>query len=142
MGRDGVGEGNCIANFANTRHLTLPFGGRSLLAVALDLSQRVRGRRWELCDFVCDDGDRLFVNMRDIPTFEGARAIVEDCDTRRATTHYVKNIMEMFVDKETEKSWALLIGIREDLDGNRFAQSLKKALWSTAVEPLGPAIPT
>jgi hypothetical protein len=140
--RDGVGEGNCIANLATTRHLEMFLGKRSLLAVALELSQRLRRREWELCDCIADDGDRLFINVRDIPKFEGAESVMEDVDTRRSTTRCVRNIVEMFVDKESDKSWAFIIGIRDDLTGDSFARAVKQALWNTAVEPLGPAIPT
>jgi hypothetical protein len=140
--RDGTGEGNCIANLATTRHLTLWLGKRSFLAVALDLSQRLRRREWELSDAIGDDGDRVFINVRDIPKFDGARAVMEDVDTKRSNTRFVRNVMEMFVDKESETSWAFIIGIRDDLDGNRFGQALKSTLWTMAVEPMGIAIPS
>lgn len=139
--RDGTGEGNCIGNFATTRHLTLLLGKRSLLSVALDLSQRLRRRDWELSDVINDDGDYLFVNVRDIPKLEGARAVMEDADTTKSSSNFVKTIMEMFVDKESQSSWAYIIGIRNDLDGNRFGQALKKALWNISVDPLALAIP-
>jgi acyl-coenzyme A synthetase/AMP-(fatty) acid ligase/acyl carrier protein len=139
--RDGEGEGQIISNLATTRHLSLCFGSRSFLAVALDLSQRLRRREFALCDFVGDDGDRLFINIRDTPKFEGAAAVMENVDTTRATSKYVRSIMEMFVDRETESSWAFSIGIRDDLDGHEFAQMLGEALWRSAMEPLGPALP-
>lgn len=140
--RDGTGEGSCLGNLATTRHMSVWFGKRSLLSVALDLSQRLRRREWELNDLIGDDGDRLFINVRDIPKFEGATSVMEDVDTKRATTRFVRNVMEMFVDKEKETSWAFIIGIRDDLSGDRFGQALRKTLWSIATEPLGPAIPS
>jgi hypothetical protein len=141
--RDGEGEGQIISNLASTRHMDVWFGKRSFLSVALELSQRLRRREWYLCDFVGDDGDRLFVNIRDIPRFEGAAAVMEDVDTERSNTRFVRNIMEMFVDRESETSWAFSIGIRDDLDGHAFAQALQKALWTAAAEPMvaGAAIP-
>lgn len=139
--RDGEGEGQIISNLASTRHMDLWFGKRSFLAVALDLSQRLRRREWYLCDFVGDDGDRLFVNIRDIPKFEGAAAVMEEVNTERLTSQYVRSIMEMFVDRESETSWAFSIGIRDDLDGHAFAQALQKALWTSAAEPMGAALP-
>merc|ERR1712166_222438 len=125
-----------IANLATTRHLTLWLGKRSLLAIALDLSQRLRRREWELNDPIGDDGDRLFVNVRDIPKFDGATSVMEDVDTKRANTRFVRNVMEMFVDKEKEYSWAFIIGISDKLCGFRFGEALRKALWTTT-EPLG-----
>merc|ERR1712139_314593 len=80
--------------------------------------------------------------MGDIPKFDGAAAVMENVDTTRATTRFVRNVMEMFVDKESEASWAFIIGLRNDMDGKRFAQALKKALWSAAAEPFGPSIPS
>lgn len=139
--RDGAGEGQVIGNLATTRHLELWFGGRSSLAVALDLSTRLRRREWHLCDVIDEDGDRLFVNVRDIPKLEGAAAVMEDVNTKSSKTRFVRNVMEMFVDRESAKSWAFSIGIREDLNGQSFAQALKQALWNMAVEPLGVAIP-
>merc|ERR1711924_317688 len=111
------------------------------LAVALDLSTWLRRREWHLCDVIDEDGDRLFVNVRDIPKLEGAAAVMEDVNTKSSKTRFVRNVMEMFVDRESAKSWAFSIGIREDLNGQSFAQALKQALWKMAVEPLGVAIP-
>jgi len=138
--RDGRGEGRAIANMATTRHLTMCFKGRSLLAVALHLSTRLRRREWDVSDVFGDDGDRVFINIRDIPKFEGASPVMEDVDTRRATTRFVRNVMEMFVDRESEHSWCFSIGIRDDLSGAAFSQALRCALWRSAMDPLGPAM--
>jgi len=137
--RDGRGEGHVVSNLATTRHLKLLFRGRSLLAVALELSRRLRQREWELCDILGDDGDRVFVNVRGIPRFEGGHHEAEVVDTRKVTSRFVKNVMEMFVDQESAKSWTFSIGIRDDLDGSAFSQALRRAIWGMAVEPLSPA---
>merc|ERR1712070_1020046 len=140
--RDGPGEGHCIANMSTTRHLTLVLGKRSISAVAMDLSQRLRRREWDVADSINDDGDRCFVNIRDIPKFDGATACMEDVDTKRNATRNVRNAMEMFVDKESQSSWCFIIGMRDDLSGHQFGSGLKQALWTTAVDPFGVAIPS
>merc|ERR1719272_2495550 len=65
--RDGHGNGQCVANLATTRHLTVQFRDRSLVAIALELSQRLRRREWDFFDVLGDDGDRIFINVRGIP---------------------------------------------------------------------------
>jgi hypothetical protein len=134
--RDGRGESHSVANLSNTRHLRLWIKGASFLDVALALSQRLRRREWELFDVLGDDGDRLFINLRGIPRFEGATPVMPTVDTWRQTTKLVRNMIEMFVDQEDQHNWAMWLGIRNDLDGTAFARSLRDALWLMAVDPL------
>eukprot|EP00747_Dinoflagellata_sp_TGD_P190600 gnl/TRDRNA2_/TRDRNA2_52627_c0_seq1.p1 gnl/TRDRNA2_/TRDRNA2_52627_c0~~gnl/TRDRNA2_/TRDRNA2_52627_c0_seq1.p1 ORF type:complete len:892 (+),score=147.90 gnl/TRDRNA2_/TRDRNA2_52627_c0_seq1:360-2678(+) len=138
--RDGRGEGQTVANLATTRHLSLRVTGRSLLACALDISQRLRRREWSLAEVLDDQTDRLYVNIRGQPTFQGASACIEPVDVLRAQTRYVRNVMEMFVDQESARQWTMSIGIREDLEGVVFSRGLRHALWCLAVDPLAPAV--
>ncbi|CAE8635215.1 unnamed protein product [Polarella glacialis] len=135
--RDGPGQGQAVANLANTRHLSVWTKDRSLFAIALDLSSRLRRREWQLCDLINDDGDRLFINLRAIPDFQGAKPVIEAVDTIRNLTHSVRNIVEMFADQETEETWTMWMGVRNDLDATELSKALKKALWGLAVDPLG-----
>jgi hypothetical protein len=115
--RDERGEGHVIANLSNTRHLRIALRKRSLFAVALDLSGRLRRREWELCDFLRDDGDLLFINVRSLPPMEGAQPQIETVDTSRVVTSIVRNMIEMFADQERADQWTFTMGIRNDLDG-------------------------
>lgn len=137
--RDGHGEGQAVANLASTRHLNIWFHGRSMFAVAIELSGRLRRREWDLVQPLEDDGDRVFINVRGLPRLDAVTWEVEKVDTRKATTRFVKNILEMFVDQETLQSWTLYIGMRDDVVGTRFAEALRAALWAAATEPLGPS---
>eukprot|EP00927_Polykrikos_kofoidii_P042626 TRINITY_DN36659_c0_g1_i1.p1 TRINITY_DN36659_c0_g1~~TRINITY_DN36659_c0_g1_i1.p1 ORF type:complete len:1588 (+),score=250.17 TRINITY_DN36659_c0_g1_i1:219-4766(+) len=139
--RDGMGEGQSVGNFASSRHLLLRIAGRSLLAVCLELSQRIRRREWSGYDVMDSSDDRVYINLRGIPKFDGAAPVMEKVNTGRFTSGSVKNIMEMFVDQETDKSWALSIGIQHDLDGNAFARALRRAVQATVASPLSPAVP-
>lgn len=137
--RDGKGEGQAVANLATTRHLSLFVGGgRSLLASALEFSGRIRRREWELCDVLRDDGDRLFINVRGIPSFEGAKPVMEPVDTKRQPTRFVRNLIEMFADQESAEQWTFWMGIREDIDGTELARAMRRAIWGLAVNPLQP----
>jgi len=134
--RDGYGESDVVANLATTRHLTLRVQGRSFLGIAMDVSTRLRRREWGFSDPLTDSGDRLLVNIRGIPRLKGARTINEPVDTKRSTTRYVRNLMEMFVDQETDSRWTISMGIRNDLSGKVFASALRHALKSFASDPL------
>mmetsp|Transcript_1407 Transcript_1407/g.3125 ORF Transcript_1407/g.3125 Transcript_1407/m.3125 type:complete len:146 (-) Transcript_1407:96-533(-) len=139
--RDGRGDNRAVANLATIRHMSSWVGGgRSLLAVALELSGRLRRRDWSFCDVLNDDGDRLSINVRSIPGFRGAHPVMESVDTTRRPTRFVRNLVEMFADQESAESWAFWMGIREDLDGTAMAKSLRRALWGFAIDPLEPAI--
>jgi len=140
--RDSRGDNQVVANLATTRHLSAWVGGsRSLLAVALDLSTRLRRREWALSDVLGDDGDRFFINVRGIPGFDGASPVMEAVDTTRKPTRFVRNLVEMFADQETAESWTLWMGIRDDLDGSALARALRCALWGLAMDPLVPLAP-
>jgi len=139
--RDARGENQVVANLATTRHLSVGIGGgRSLLAVALELSTRLRRREWALSDVLGDDGDRFFINVRSIPGFEGACPVMEAVDTARRPTRFVRNLVEMFADQETPESWTLWMGLREDLDGTALARALRSVLWRLAMDPLEAAV--
>ncbi|CAE7326836.1 unnamed protein product [Symbiodinium necroappetens] len=145
--RDGPGHGQAVANLASTRHLSVRLRGRSLIDIALDLSMRFRRRDWQLSQLLDDDGDRLFINLRSIPVFDGASPVIEPQDTTRSPTRFVRNIVEMFADqelqfcsgqtgkvwklrsKETLYSWTLWLGLREDVCGEAFSRALRRALW-------------
>jgi len=135
--RDDRGENQVVANLASTRHLSVwAAPGRPLLEVALELSGRLRRRDWQLCDILGDDGDRLLINVRGIPAFAGATPVMESVDTSRKPTRFVRNVVEMFADQESEESWTLWIGMRDDFDGAAFARALRRALWGFATNPL------
>ncbi|CAK9096541.1 Hypothetical protein (Fragment), partial [Durusdinium trenchii] len=134
--RDGPGHGQAVANLASTRHLSVWTRSRSLFDIALELSSRFRRRDWHMCHLLDDDGDRLFINLRGIPAFDGATPVIEPQDTTRRPTRFVRNIVEMFADQETLHSWTLWMGLREDVDANAFSRALRKALWGLATKPL------
>ncbi|CAE7337962.1 srfAC [Symbiodinium sp. KB8] len=134
--RDGPGHGQAVANLASTRHLSVRLRGRSLIDIALDLSMRFRRRDWQLSQLLDDDGDRLFINLRSIPVFDGASPVIEPQDTTRSPTRFVRNIVEMFADQETLYSWTLWLGLREDVCGEAFSRALRRALWGFATSPL------
>eukprot|EP00931_Biecheleriopsis_adriatica_P043691 TRINITY_DN24967_c0_g1_i1.p1 TRINITY_DN24967_c0_g1~~TRINITY_DN24967_c0_g1_i1.p1 ORF type:complete len:1534 (-),score=299.63 TRINITY_DN24967_c0_g1_i1:38-4639(-) len=134
--RDGPGHGQAVANLASTRHMSVSAKGRSLFAIALDLSKCFRRREWQLCKLLDDDGDRLFINLRGIPAFDGASPVIEPQDTSRSPTRFVRNMVEMFADQETQHSWTMWMGVREDVDGSLFTKALRKALWGLATDPL------
>lgn len=134
--RDGPGHGQAVANLASTRHLSVWIRSRSLFDIALELSSRFRRRDWHMCHLLDDDGDRLFINLRGIPAFDGATPVIEPQDTTRRPTRFVRNIVEMFADQETLHSWTLWMGLREDVDANAFSRALRKALWGLATKPL------
>lgn len=138
--RDAVGEGHLVGNMATTRHLELWVAGRSLLQVALDLSQKLRRRDWGLCDVIEDDGNCVFVNLRAISRLDGGSPEIEKIDTYRAGTRSCRNAVEMFADQETADQWTLAMGLREDVDGASFAEALKRALWGVATDPLSLAV--
>ncbi|CAE7209872.1 unnamed protein product [Symbiodinium sp. CCMP2456] len=127
--RDGPGHGQAVANLASTRHLSVRLRGRSLIDIALDLSMRFRRRDWQISQLLDDDGDRLFINLRSIPVFDGASPVIEPQDTTRSPTRFVRNIVEMFADQETLYSWTLWLGLREDVCGEAFSRALRRALW-------------
>ncbi|CAE7370805.1 unnamed protein product [Symbiodinium natans] len=130
--RDGPGQGQAVANLASTRHLNVWVRGRSLIEIALDLSMRFRRRDWHISQLLEDDGDRLFINLRSIPVFDGASPVIEPQDTTRSPTRFVRNIVEMFADQETLYSWTLWLGLRDDVCGEAFSRALRKALWGRA----------
>ncbi|CAE7816528.1 tycC [Symbiodinium sp. CCMP2592] len=134
--RDGPGHGQAVANLASTRHLSVRIRGRSLIDIALDLSMRFRRRDWQISQLLDDDGDRLFINLRSIPVFDGASPVIEPQDTTRSPTRFVRNIVEMFADQETLYSWTLWLGLREDVCGEAFSRALRRALWGFATSPL------
>eukprot|EP00929_Paragymnodinium_shiwhaense_P070281 TRINITY_DN35597_c0_g1_i1.p1 TRINITY_DN35597_c0_g1~~TRINITY_DN35597_c0_g1_i1.p1 ORF type:complete len:1591 (-),score=345.61 TRINITY_DN35597_c0_g1_i1:266-5038(-) len=141
--RDGKGEGQTVGNLANTRHLVVGnLRSRSLFSVCLEISQRLRRRDWEFTDVIGDDGDRVFINVRAIPKFEGAQPLIEVTNTMRSNTRNCRSVMEMFVDQESSEVWALTIGLRSDLDGSVFGAALGATVFAAATEPLAPAIPT
>ncbi|CAE7278016.1 unnamed protein product [Symbiodinium pilosum] len=120
--RDGPGHGQAVANLASTRHLSVWVHGRSLIEIALDLSMRFRRRDWQISQLLDDDGDRLFINLRSIPAFDGASPVIEPQDTTRSPTRFVRNIVEMFADQETLHSWTLWLGLRDDVSGEVFSR--------------------
>ena len=136
--RDGPGHGQAVSNLASTRHLSVSTLQRSLFDVAFDLSSRFRRREWHTCQLLDDNGDRLFINLRGIPAFDGASPVIEPQDTTRKPTRFVRNIVEMFADQETLHSWTMWMGLREDVDANAFSRALRKALWGLATNPLSP----
>jgi len=133
--RDSDGEGFVIANLATTRHISVWVKDRSFIDIALNLSSFIRRREWTTADVLGDDGDRLFLNVRSLPSFFGASPVIESIDTRKGGTQYVNNVVEMFADQESAEMWTLSMGIRDDVDGNRFAQGIKSALWCMATNP-------
>merc|ERR1711879_1096953 len=99
---------------------------------------RLRRREWELCDVLGDDGDRVFINVRGIPKFDGARPVMEAVDTKRRPTTRVRNFIEMVCDQETSEQWTFWMGISNDLDGSALSSELRKAIWQLATAPLEP----
>lgn len=138
--RDAAGEGRLVGNFANVRHLTIWVKGQSLMSIAVDMSQRLRRREWRLCDVVGDDGDRLFVNLRGLPRFDGGSPEMERVDINRATTRCCGNVVEMFADQESVDQWTFSMGMRNDIDGTNFAKALKSVLWTLVMDPLSMAV--
>mmetsp|Transcript_64146 Transcript_64146/g.134875 ORF Transcript_64146/g.134875 Transcript_64146/m.134875 type:complete len:1656 (+) Transcript_64146:128-5095(+) len=135
--RDGRFDGQAVGNLGAVRHLTLYMGGgRSLGACALDLSTRLRQREWDLADILNDDGDRIFMNIRSLPIFEGAQAVIEPINTNFGPSKNVRNICEMFADQEHPRQWTLWMGIRHDWSGSALAQSVRDVLWGLATNPL------
>lgn len=136
--RDGPGHGQAVSNLASTRHLSVWAQERSLFDIAFELSSRFRRRDWHTCQLLDDNGDRLFINLRGIPAFDGAVPVIEPQDTTRKPTRFVRNIVEMFADQETLHSWTMWMGLREDVDASAFSRALRKALWGLATCPLNP----
>ncbi|CAK0822870.1 unnamed protein product [Prorocentrum cordatum] len=135
--RDGPGEGQVVANLASARHLSLWIGGgRSLLSLALHLSARLRQRQWGLSDLVNQDCDGVFINVRGLPGFDGARPVIEPVDVTRRATKFVKNAVEMCADQEKPDQWTIWMGARIEFDGARFAREMRRAIWGFAVDPL------
>ena len=138
--RDSIGKGQAIANLATTRQFTLAVERyKSLLDLALDVTNAVRRRQWDICDVLQGEGEGLMLNVRGLHGFRGAAAEMEEVDTRNRHTRYVRNIMEMNVDQESELSWALWMGVRHDVDGSKFAQVLRRSIWGFVNDPLATA---
>lgn len=134
--RDGPGHGQAVANMATTRHVEIWTKGRSLFAISLDLSNRLRRREWHLSNLAEDEGDRLFINLRSIPSFHGAAPVIEPQNVNRSPTGFVRNMVEMFADQELIDAWTFWMGIRDDVDGALFTKALRKILWDLATDPL------
>lgn len=137
--RDGIGEGQSVGNLASTRHLSIWLhGDRSLAGIALDLSTRLRRREWILTDILGDDGDRLFMNVRGMPRFEGAIPVMEATDVTKNPSKIVRNMVELFADQEGPDRWTFWMGVRWDIDGSELARALQAALWGLATDPMQP----
>merc|ERR1712238_307245 len=90
------------------------------------------------CDALVDDGDRVFINVRGIPVFDGATPVIEKVDTKRKPTKFVRNYIEMFADQESLEQWTLWMGIRDDFDGSALARAMRRIIWGLATTPLQP----
>jgi len=139
--RDARGKRHTIANLASTRHMKICLAGRrSLVDVVLDVTNSIRRRDWQPCDVLAGEGDGLFLNVRGMPGFQGAKPIIEPTDTGPRQTRSVRNIVEISADQETEDTWTLWMGIRHDVDGTKFASALRRAFWNFVMDPTGVAV--